>query len=80
VPSTLAEIVRRKLHAGTLPHEQPLKLWANVGSGKPCTACDAPIVPSQTEYEAQYYDGRPPIFLHVACHQLWEVERNRVRV
>jgi hypothetical protein len=28
------------------------------------------------QYDAQYYDGEPPVFLHVRCHQLWEGERH----
>lgn len=77
---TLVEIVREKLHAGALPREDPLKLWAGVGSGKPCAVCDQPIRPSQTEYEPQYYDdARATIFLHVGCYGLWEVERRRRR-
>jgi hypothetical protein len=77
VPISLAELVRKKLQAGTLPREQPLKFWTSIGSGKPCMACDEPILPSQTEYEGQYYDDRPPLLLHVHCHRLWEGERHR---
>jgi len=79
VPKTLAEIAREKLHTGTLPREDPLKLWAGIGTGKPCAVCEKQILPSQTEYEPQYYDDRARIFLHVGCHGLWEVERRRRR-
>jgi hypothetical protein len=75
VPKTLDAVVREKLRAGRLPREQPLKFWTSIGSGKPCAACDEPILPSQTQYEGQYYDDRAPLFLHVRCHQLWDAER-----
>ena len=76
---TLADLVREKLHAGTLPLDDPLKVWAGIGSGNPCSACERPILQSQTEYDVQYYDGRPPVRLHVGCHGLWEGERRRRR-
>jgi hypothetical protein len=78
VANCLAEVVRKKLHEGTLPSTPPLKVWPGVGQGRPCTACETPILPSQTQYEAQYYDGQAAVFLHVRCHQLWEGERHRL--
>lgn len=77
MPNTLAEIVRAKLHAGTLPCEEPLKVWFSVGTGNSCAACEQPILPLQTECEPEYYDERPSIRLHVACHGVWEAERRR---
>ena len=76
VPKSLADLVRDKLDAGTLPHESPVKMWAGNGRGAPCTACDEPILRAQVEYEPQY-DGRAPIRLHVGCHGLWQAERRR---
>ena len=71
VPKSLADLVRDKLDAGTLPRESPVKLWAGKGRG---TACTEPILKAQVEYEPQY-DGRAPIRLHVGCHGLWQAER-----
>ena len=76
MPTSLADLVRDKLDAGTLPHESPVKMWAGNGRGAPCTACDEPILRAQVEYEPQY-DGRAPIRLHVGCHGLWQDERRR---
>ena len=78
MPKTVTEMAREKLRAGMLPRGEPLKLWAGIGSGKPCAVCEQPILPSHTEYEPQYYDDRPTIFLHVGCHGVWEVERQRL--
>ena len=65
---THSDIVRYKLNAGVLPRDDALKVWPRTGSGKACTACEKPVLPSQTEYEIEYYDGRPAIPLHVRCH------------
>ena len=73
---TLAEVVQDKLDAGTLPRDEPIKLWAGSGSGNTCAACEHPILPSQTEYEVEYYDERPAILLHVGCHTTWVEERS----
>jgi hypothetical protein len=77
VPNGLAEIVRKKLDAGVLPRDQPLKVWAGIGSGKRCSACETPIPHSRTEYEAEYYDARPAIRFHAGCYETWEAERSR---
>jgi hypothetical protein len=79
VSETPVETVREKLHAGVLPLDDPLKVWAGIGSGDACSACEKPILRAQTEYEVQYYDERPPIRLHVECYGVWEVERRRRR-
>ena len=76
MPRTLADLVRDKLDAGTLPREDPVKVWASYGREHPCAACELSILTSQVEYEPQY-DGRPPIRLHIGCHGLWEAERRR---
>ena len=77
--NALTKEVRDKLDAGVLPHDDPLKLWVGgIGSGKPCTACEKPILPSQTEYEIEYYDERPAIRLRVGCHTVWEAQRKRL--
>jgi hypothetical protein len=77
VPKSLGDMVRDKIDGGVLPLIGPVKLWAGNGSGKACAACQQIILPSQTEYEPQYDDGRPPILLHVGCHGMWEAERRR---
>jgi hypothetical protein len=74
VPKSLAEIVRDKLDAAVLRVDRPVKLWAGLGTGELCIACERPILPAQTEYELQYDDGRPTIRLHVGCYGLWQSE------
>jgi hypothetical protein len=74
VAKTLAEMVHDKLDAGTLPREDVVKLWAGMGSGKACTACEQPILSEQPEYEIEFDDGRVVIRLHAECHTVWEAE------
>lgn len=75
MPPRLVEIIRDKFDAGFLPQHEPTKTWSGNGRGQPCSACDAPILPSQTEYQ---FDGAAPVYrFHVGCWGLWEAERRR---
>jgi hypothetical protein len=73
----MADVVRDKLDAGTLPLNDPVKLWAGQGSGRLCALCEQPILKSQAEYEPQYDDGLPAVRFHRGCHGLWEAERQQ---
>jgi hypothetical protein len=75
VSNPIADIVRRKLDAGTLPPDTPKTLWKGIGSGKPCSACEAVILSADVEFEPQYDDGRRVVRFHVGCYGIWEVER-----
>ena len=77
---TVAELVKEKFDAGTLPVDHPVRLWAGKGSGRTCAACGQPIQTSEQEYEPQYDDGRPILLFHSECHALWEAERHRRRL
>ena len=77
MPKSLADIVRDKIDAGVLPLDEPVKLWAGLGSGRACTACELLILQAQAEYEPQYDDGRAAVLFHAGCHGLWEAERRR---
>jgi hypothetical protein len=72
-----AEVIRDKLYAGALPHDDPVRLRPGIGSGEACSACGQPILPAQTEVEPQWDDGRPIIVLHMGCLGLWQAERRR---
>jgi hypothetical protein len=77
VPKSIADVVRDKLDAGTLPLNDPVKLWADQGNGQLCAVCEQPILKSQVEYEPQYDDGQPAVHFHPECHGLWTSERQR---
>jgi hypothetical protein len=77
VSESLARIIRSKLEDGTLPLENPAKVLTVPGAGGGCTACERPILSSQTEYEPEYDDRRDRIRLHAGCYSVWEEERRR---
>jgi hypothetical protein len=68
-----AEVVRRKVHDGVLPPERCLKLWAGVGTGRRCEACEQPTLPPDIEYECQVQEART-IHLCRPCFAAWEIE------
>ena len=75
---SLADRVRQKLAAGTLPRETPVMLWAGWGTGGVCAACEEPIRAFQAEYELEYKES-PSFRLHAGCHGFWDVEHRRPR-
>ena len=77
IPATIADMICKKLDAGTLPVNSPRKLWAGQGTGQLCGACEQQILSSHAEYELEYDDGGPVPRFHAACHALWEEERLR---
>jgi len=73
----LAQRIRVKLDAGTLPIDDPEKTYGGFGDGRrPCDGCDERIGRGQVEYEKVYADGRAFLF-HIGCAGLWEAERRR---
>jgi hypothetical protein len=74
--SSLAEVVRQKIGAGVLPSGEPVNVWTGNGRGKPCSACERRILPSQPEYEVASGAGFTVRF-HVGCLGLWEAECRR---
>ena len=72
------EVIREKLDAGTLPHDEPVRFLPGIGSGEPCSACGHPILQAQTAFEPQWDDDRPIVVFHIGCFGLWQVERRRL--
>ena len=72
---TPADRIREKLDAGTLPSQDPTKVWTGRGRGNLCAACDQVILPPEVEFEAQYKRGA--VRFHMGCSGLWEAERRR---
>jgi hypothetical protein len=66
--------ITAKLWQGTLPADDPVKMWGGDGSGLPCAGCDMVIPVNQLEHEAEMPDGRTLRF-HVACAGLWRVKQ-----
>jgi hypothetical protein len=72
--ATLKGLIRSKIIAGTLPGEPPGTVWAGMGSGRPCAACDKMIHGAETEIEIELPGGRPGVRLHRQCFTLWREE------
>ena len=74
--NTLADRIRSKLDAGTLPCDFLGKIRTFPGSGQPCSACGGPILRAQTEYGLEAGDDTT-FRLHEDCHELWEAKCRR---
>jgi hypothetical protein len=61
-----------KLWRGTLPADEPVKMWGGSGSGGPCDGCDLVIGSDESEHEMEMSNGRVLKF-HVTCAALWRV-------
>ena len=66
----LAVVVRQKLFFGTLPRDEPTKMWVGKGSGSLCDVCDQPITSTEIEYEPDFSDRRVFRF-HLNCIEVW---------
>jgi hypothetical protein len=76
--ASLADRIRDKIAAHELPDERPEKTGNGHGTGKPCAACDQPILPAQTEHWLGG-EGRITHRFHQGCHALWNAELYRRR-
>lgn len=68
------ELIRRKVAAGLLPTEVPIKFWAGYGTGKMCDACEVSTSARDIECEVDMPDGRIVRF-HQRCLTFWHQER-----
>lgn len=80
--STLRELAREALGAGTLPNRRPDWLWGGPARGAGCSLCRRTISVGETAFEAEFRDPvRPeaaPIAhsFHVRCFGVWDLERD----
>jgi len=72
VDTRLAEKLRVRLDAGTLPTTRPRFIWAWPGAGETCSACDQPIAAGQGMYEVDW--NEKAYGFHPACYGLWRDE------
>lgn len=67
--------IRHKITAGVLPGAPPKTVWAGIGTGRPCDACDETITAAQTEIELEMPSAsRPLARLHRECFAIWREE------
>jgi hypothetical protein len=64
--------IRTKVSAGLLPaaSDEPIRVWAGIGTGRLCDACDRPITVVEFESELEGPAGQPLRF-HKPCFDLW---------
>jgi hypothetical protein len=72
---TLRLIIRRKLAAGTLPHDSIPRFWGRPGAGEDCDACETMISSDQLVIEGIGATKRGYQF-HLACLAAWDLERD----
>jgi hypothetical protein len=69
-PTALRDVIRQKITAGALPGEPPLKVWAGMGAGRLCAACEEPIRPHDTQMDVEL-PGDRSVILHRPCYAVW---------
>ena len=75
----LHERAKELLQRGALPREPAQRIFAGYGHGSPCLLCSTPIAPGEIEYELEFGRERQIVCLHLACHAIWEYERQTNR-
>ena len=70
------EAVIAALCAGTLPREDPLRVWAGVGTDTRCALCGDRTTPTSVEYEIEFASGASVTF-DDQCYTVWDEERER---
>jgi hypothetical protein len=68
-------LIRRKLAAGTLPHDSIPRFWGGPAAGEECDACEALISADQLVMEGINATKRGYQF-HVECFAVWDAERD----
>jgi hypothetical protein len=74
----IPENIRAKIAAGSLPvaRGEATRVWAGIGTGRGCDACDRPITVLEFESEIEGPAGRPLRF-HKPCFDAWRLMRAR---
>ena len=72
----LCLLIRQKLADGRLPHDSIPRIWGGPGAGETCDACGDAVMKTQMIMEgiSASVEGASVQF-HVACFQVWDVER-----
>jgi hypothetical protein len=72
----LPQHIRDKIEAGILPaaSKESIRVWAGIGTGRLCDACDRPITVVEFESEIKGPAGQPLRF-HKPCFDAWRFVR-----
>jgi hypothetical protein len=76
VDAASASTAEGQSEAGTLPYEEPLRMWASRGTGARCSFCRMPIEAHDIEYEVEMAPPGNPVGLHfhLNCYRAWETQ------
>jgi len=69
-------LIRRKLAAGSLPHDSIPRIWGGPATGEECDACEELIRTGQFVMEGISTANKQGLQLHVECFYLWDEERD----
>jgi hypothetical protein len=69
-PEDIRALIAAKLLAEELPKEPPGATLTGTGSGTPCDACDAPILPADVECACEF-PLHSALRFHVECFTEW---------
>ena len=72
---SIRAMVRRKLAAGTLPHDSIPRFWGGASDGEECDACEEVIAVDQLLMEAISTTTNQGLQFHLECLYLWDLER-----
>lgn len=76
MPPPSRDALREKILAGALPSEACEVTWYGPGRGKPCRACDVPVLSTEIEVECDLPSGEKGVRFHRECFDAWNVARD----
>jgi hypothetical protein len=80
-PANAEDLLRRKaraaIHAGMLPKQPQVSVWAGPGSGASCAVCGSTVPREGHGFELEFRDARGRLELrhvHIPCFAAWDLE------
>jgi hypothetical protein len=74
--NSLRLLIRRKLAAGSLPHNSITRFWGGPPDGEDCDACEEVISADQILMEGISTLTNQGLQFHVECFYIWDMERD----
>ena len=77
--AVVQQLVRRGINDRRLPRGRAMGIREMLGDGRPCDACEEPIVPGEKLVLAMVPLDWMSVRFHVDCYQVWEAHDVRER-
>lgn len=71
----LRHTIRRKLEAGSLPHDSIPRIWGGPATGEECDACGE-LITTEFLIEGISTADNQGLQLHVECFYIWDEARD----